>query len=78
MTVHAAAADLRDACPLCQPGFPDASHPVGTVTEVPGGRVADFECTDCGTAWTSWLDRFGFVHARLIAPVAGQSARRAA
>jgi hypothetical protein len=67
---------LADACPVCPPGEADASLPVGPVTEVNGGRVADYQCSACETAWSAWSDRFGFVHDRLIAPVSPEQAEQ--
>jgi hypothetical protein len=67
---------LIDACPVCPPGIPDASLPVGPVRESGGGRVADFQCTGCGTAWSAWFDRHGFAIDRRIAPVSPEQANR--
>ena len=61
--------DPPDACPSCQPGIPDAALPL-SVTEAGDGRVADYQCASCGTAWTTLFDRHGWVVERLIAPVA--------
>ena len=67
---------LIDACPVCPPGLPDASLPVGPVREVNGGRVADYQCSSCGTAWSAWFDRWNFAIDRLIAPVSPELAVR--
>jgi hypothetical protein len=67
---------LIDACPVCPPGEPEASLPVGPVSEVNGGRVADYQCSSCETAWSTWWDRWGWVVERLIAPVSPEQADR--
>ena len=67
---------LADACPACPPGIPDAALPVGPVAEVDGGRVADYECSSCGCAWSTWWDRYGFPVDRLLAPVSPDRASR--
>ena len=64
-----------DACPVCPPGIPDASPPLGPVEFVNGGRVTDHECGSCGTAWSAfWRD--GWAIDRLIAPVSPDQAER--
>ena len=68
--------DLRDACPVCPPGFPAAALPAGPVTEANGGRLADYQCPACAAAWSTWWDRFGWPIERLIAPVAPEDATR--
>jgi len=67
---------LADACPVCPPGIPDASLPIGPVLEVNGGRVADYQCSACETAWSAFFDRWGFPIDRLIAPVSSELAAR--
>ena len=67
---------IPDACPACPPGIPDASLPVGPVAEVNGGRVADYECACCGTAWSTWWDRYGFPLDRMTAPVSPSDRNR--
>jgi hypothetical protein len=67
---------LADACPVCPPGIPDASLPIGPVLEVNGGRVADYQCSSCETAWSAFFDRWGFPIDRLIAPVTSEQAGR--
>ena len=68
---------LADACPVCPPGIPDAAQPIGPVLEVNGGRVADYQCPACETAWSAFFDRYGFpIGPRLIAPVTSEQAGR--
>ncbi len=54
-----------DACPQCLPGD-SPCLPVGDPEPVTGGMVADYEC-DCGTAWTTAFDEFGWPLERSIA-----------
>ena len=67
---------LADACPVCDPGTAGAAPPIGSVTEVNGGRLTDHQCPGCATAWSTWWDRFGWPIERLIAPVAPEDATR--
>jgi hypothetical protein len=67
--------DLTDACPVCQPGVPPASLPVGDPLSVPGGVVTAHECVLCGAAWeTFW--REGWPVDRMLAPVSPDQAAR--
>ena len=63
-----------DACPVCQPGIPDASLPLGPAESVNGGQVTDHQCGSCGTAWSTFWDRYGWPIDRLIAPVSPEQA----
>ena len=58
-----------DACPVCQPGIPDASLSLSEPEDVNGGQVTDHQCASCGTAWSTFWDRYGWPIERLIAPV---------
>jgi hypothetical protein len=70
-----AAAELLpvDACPVCQPGIPDAALPLSS-EDANGGRVTDHQCASCGTAWSTFWDRHGWPIERLIAPVSPEQA----
>jgi hypothetical protein len=64
-----------DACPVCQPGIPDASPALAPPEVVPGGTLTAHQCEACGTAWeTFWRD--GWPIDRLIAPVTPEQAGR--
>ncbi len=66
-----------DACPVCQPGIPDACPPVGPVVHLDGGGTrADYGC-GCGAVWTAEHDRFGFLMWQALA-VGAEAARKAA
>ena len=66
MTILAELAPVGgDACPQCHPGD-SPCLPVGDPEPVTGGMVADYEC-DCGTAWTTAFDEFGWPLERSIA-----------
>ena len=65
-----------DACPVCPPGIPDASPPLGPVEFVNGGRVTDHECGSCRTGWSTFWDHDGWPIDRLIAPMAPDRAER--
>jgi hypothetical protein len=58
-----------DACPVCDPGIPEAALPVGDPEEANGGTLSSYECGACGTAWQTWFDRYGWPVDRSIAPV---------
>ena len=58
-----------DACPVCDPGVPDAALPVADPEPVNGGTLASYECGTCRTAWQTWFDAFGWPIDRSIAPV---------
>ena len=63
-----------DACPVCDPGIPEASLPIGPAELVNGGQVTNHQCASCGTAWSTFWDRYGWPVDRLIAPVSTESA----
>ena len=65
-------AACSDACPVCDPGVPDAS-PAQASVPVPGGTATFHECTGCGTRWvTFWRD--GWRVERLLVPVTREQA----
>ena len=68
-------AALADACPICPPGIPDASLPLGAPEAVPGGAITAHQCGTCEAAWnTFWRD--GWPIERTLAPVAAERAER--
>jgi hypothetical protein len=68
-----AAIILADACPVCDPGVPDASLPL-TAQDANGGTVTSHRCSSCGTAWETWWDRDGWPITRKLAPVTAEQA----
>ena len=70
-----AASDYADACPVCDPGDPPASPPVGYPRRVRGGLITAHQCAVCEAAWeTFW--REGWPIDRLIAPVSPEQAEQ--
>lgn len=70
--------DPPDICPECDPGTVPAAVPVGPVTDAGGGMRADYQCGDCGTAWTAVFDVHGWPVERSTAIVKDAATRRAA
>lgn len=77
MTIAALTAELDppDACPRCFPGDAPACLPLA-VQDVEGGILASYE-HDCGAAWQTLFDAFGWPVERTAAPVAGPASRAA-
>lgn len=61
-------ADLIDACPVCDPGYPPAS-PALAIQATPGGVLTSHECAWCMSSWRTWRDTEGWPVERKLDPI---------
>jgi hypothetical protein len=64
--------DPPDACPSCDPGEHPATAPL-SVEDAGGDILASYQA-ECGTAWQTRFDEYGWPVERMAAPVAERRA----